>query len=139
MGFFDTLWASPRSTPLSRYTVWNGALYLALGAQLFAWPGAAQAIFRAAPFAAGEAGLVRVIGVTLAVIGWFYVMGGRTGADAFGLSTVVDRALIPLLLVPLAVLGEVDPHLVLPFAVLDPLLGFGAWLTWRRQQEAPKA
>jgi hypothetical protein len=137
MGFFETLSASPRRTPLSRYTAWNGALYLAFGALLYAWPGAAQVLFLAEPYEAGEAGLVRVVGVTLAVIGWFYVMGARTGSDAFGLSTVVDRALIPVVLLPLAFTGAVDPHLVLPFAVLDPALALGAWLVWRRQANAP--
>ena len=51
-----------------------------------------------------------------------------------GSPTVVDRALVPLFLIPLAVTGAVDPHLALPFAVLDPLLAFGAFLLWRRQR-----
>jgi hypothetical protein len=29
MGFFQTLLESPRKTPLSRYTTWNGGFYLA--------------------------------------------------------------------------------------------------------------
>lgn len=133
MSFLQTLLASPRATPLSRYTTWNGLFYIANGLLLYAWPGAAQALFMASPFQAGEAGLVRMTGLTLAVVGWFYVMGGRTGADSFGLATVVDRALVPLFLVPLALTGAVDPHLALPFAILDPLLGLGAFVTWRRQ------
>lgn len=136
MGFFQTLLEVPRRTPLSRSTVWSGVFFLVNGALLYAWPGAAQTLFFAAPFQGQEAGLVRMLGLVLAVVGWFYVMGGRTGSDSFGLATVVDRALLPLFLVPLALTGAVDAHLALPFAVLDPLLGFGAFLVWRRQGAA---
>lgn len=136
MSFFPTLLAAPPATPLSRYTAWNGALYLALGAVFYAWPGAANVLFGAAPYEAGEEGLLRVVGVTVMVIGWFYVWGARTRADSFGLATIVDRALIPLLLLPLAVTGAVDPRLVLPFAILDPLLAIGAFVIWRRSARA---
>jgi hypothetical protein len=139
MGFLQTLLASPGATPLSRYTTWNGVFYLATGFLLYAWPHAAQAVFFAEPFEAGEAGLVRLLGFTLAVVGWFYVMGGRTGADAFGLATVVDRAAVPFFLVPLALTGAVDPHLALPIAVLDPVLGLGAYVLWRRQRKSSTA
>jgi len=136
MGFFSTLSATGRSTPLARYTTWNGAFYVANGLLLYAWPGAAQALLFAEPFEAGEAGLVRLMGFMLAVVGWFYAMGGRTGADSFGLATVVDRALVPLFLLPLALTGAVDPHVAVPFAVLDPVLGLGAFLIWKRQAAA---
>jgi hypothetical protein len=137
MGFFSTLRTTGPSTALSRYTTWNGAFYLANGVLLYVWPGAAQALFFAEPFEASEAGLVRLIGLVFAVVGWFYVMGGRTGADSFGLSTVVDRALVPFFLVPLAFTGAVDPHIALPFAVLDPVLGLGAFLIWKRGAKTP--
>lgn len=136
MSFFSTLLTRGPATPLSRYTVWNGAFYMATGLLLFAWPGAAQTLFLAPPFEAHEGGFVRMLGFVVVVIGWFYVMGGRTGADSFGLSTVVDRLLVPFFLVPLGVTGAVDPHLALPFAILDPVLGLGAYLVWRRQAPA---
>lgn len=136
MSFVSTLLARGPSTPLSRYTGWNGALYLATGLLLYAWPGAAQALFFAPPFAGSEAGILRMLGVALAVIGWFYVMGARTGADSFGLATVVDRLLVPFLFVPLALTGAVAPQLALPFAVLDPVLAVGAFFIWRRQARA---
>lgn len=136
MSFFSTLLSKGPSTPLSRYTTLNGAFYIANGLLLYAWPGAAQVLLFAEPFEAGEAGLVRLVGFLLAVVGWFYAMGGRTGADSFGLATVVDRALVPFFLVPLALTGAVDPHVALPFAALDPVLGLGAFLLWKRQSAA---
>ena len=139
MGFFETLWSSPRSTPLSRFTTWNGGLYLAFGLLLYAWPGVAQVLLGLPPFQGGEPGLLRVAGFSLAVIGWFYVMGARTGADSFGLATVADRVLVPFFLGPLALSGAVDPRLVMGFIVLDPVLGIAAYLVWRRQSRGAPA
>jgi len=51
--------------------------------------------------------------MVVVVVGWFYVMGGRTRAHSFCLATVVDRLLIP--------------------AFLDPLLALGAYAIWRRE------
>ena len=119
-------------TPLARYTTWNGVLYIVLGLQLYFWPGVVQVFFMADPFEAGEAGLLRAMGLCVAIIGWFYIFGSRTNRDSFGLATIGDRLLVPLFLLPLAWTGEVDPMIVVPLAVLDPLLAFGAWLIWKR-------
>ena len=78
-------------------------------------------------FAGHEEGLIRVIGMTVAVIGWLYLFGGRSGARQIIAASVVDRlVLVPAVLVPLAIAG-VFPHLLMTFAILDPLLGIGAW------------
>jgi hypothetical protein len=79
---------------------------------------------------------MRVVGLTLLVIGWLYVFGGRTGAASITASSVVDRLIfVPTVLVPLALAG-VFPNSLLAFAVLDPLLAIGAWLLMRRGAEA---
>jgi hypothetical protein len=135
MSFFEDLMATPAErSAAANYMVMNGVLYLALGGLLIAWPGAVQTIFRDAPFAGHEAALFRVIGMTVAVIGWFYVFGGRSGARQFGPASVLDRViLVPLVLVPLALAG-VFPHTLGAFAILDPALGIGAWVLHRRQK-----
>lgn len=135
MAFFAALLHSPRSTPLSRYIMWNGVLYFIYGALVMVWPGLLQLV-GAAPFRAHEEGLVRVIGFFGVVVGWFYVMGARTRAESFGLATIVDRAIVPVVLVPLALTGAVDPVLALPIAVLDPLLAAGALIIWMRTRKA---
>lgn len=132
MSFFSALLSSPPSTPLSKYTAGNGLFYMAMGLSIFAWPGMLPLVFGADAFQAREEGLMRVVGFTVVVIGWFYFMGARTRADSFGLATVVDRLLVPFFLLPLAFTGVVDPHLVLPFAILDPILGIGAFIIWSR-------
>jgi hypothetical protein len=117
----------------SRYTVMNGVVYLGCGALLVAWPGAIQALFMEPPFVGHEEALIRVIGMTVAVIGWLYLFGGRSGARQFVAASVVDRlVLVPAVLVPLAIAG-VFPHLLLTFAVLDTSLAVGAWVFLARR------
>ncbi|MGA7864661.1 MAG: hypothetical protein WCA23_11825 [Stellaceae bacterium] len=72
-------------------------------------------------------------GMTVAVIGWLYVFGGRSGAQQFGPASVIDRVvLVPLVLVPLAIAG-VFPHTLGALAILDPMLGIGAWVLHNRK------
>lgn len=134
MSFFEDLLAKPADgSTASKYSVMNGILYLGLGGLLIAWPGAVQTIFRDAPFVGNEGALFRVIGMTVVVIGWLYVFGGRSGARQFGPASVLDRViLVPLVLVPLAMAGAF-PHTLGAFAILDPALGIGAWVLHRRQ------
>jgi hypothetical protein len=134
MTFIRDLMATPADlSAAAKYSVMNGLLYLGLGGVLIVWPGAVQTIFRDAPFAGHEGALFRVIGMAVAVIGWLYVFGGRSGARQFGPASVLDRViLVPLVLVPLAIAG-VFPHTLGAFAILDPALGIGAWVLHRRE------
>lgn len=129
----------PPHTPLTRYTEWNGVLYMLMGATFYAWPGSAQVLLRAPSWQAGEAGLVRALGMAIALIGYFYFFGARTGQDRFGVATILDRLIVPVLLVPLVVSGELSPQLGLPFAVLDPTLAIGAWAIFARSQSKSAA
>jgi hypothetical protein len=116
----------------SKYTVLNGVIYLGIGALVVIWPGMVQTIFRDAAFVGNEAALIRVVGMTVMVIGWLYLFGGLSGGRRIVAASVLDRvALVPLALVPLAIAG-VFPHFLLAFAVLDPMLGIGAWLLLRQ-------
>jgi len=116
----------------SSYTAFNGMIYLAAGALLIVWPAATQTIFMDRAFVGDEGGLVRAIGMAVAVIGWLYLFGGRSGARQIVAASVFDRLiLVPLVLVPLVIAG-VFPHLLLAFAILDPTLAIGAWVLFSR-------
>lgn len=138
--FWSALWSQPAAPHsfLSRYTVANGVLYLLVGASMYLLPSSIlmRLFFLERPLAGYEEGLARAVGFTVAVIGWFYMMGGRTRADSFGLATVVDRLLVPAFLLPLWGLGLAPPGMILPFSILDPLLGLGAYAIWRSAEVA---
>jgi hypothetical protein len=101
---------TPAGSPgaLSRYTFWNGVMYLALGGALYLAPDVVRQLLFMAPFAGHEEGYMRLLGVAVAIIGWFYVFGARTRADSFALSTVADRMAVPVLLLPLYFTGHPD-------------------------------
>jgi uncharacterized protein YjeT (DUF2065 family) len=134
MSFIKALLEKPPSlTTASKYTVANGFIYLAVGLLLIVWPGATQTLFMDPAFAGHEKGLMRVIGLTVVVIGWLYVFGGRSGARQIVAASIVDRLIfVPAVLVPLAISG-VFPHLLLTFAILDASLAIGAWALLGRE------
>jgi hypothetical protein len=138
--WIQVMLSKPREplTPLARYTQANGAFYLALGLMVYTWPGM-MGLVGAGPLEGQEPALFRVIGMAIAIIGWFYVMGARTNRDSFGLATFADRILVPFFLLPLVLAGDVDPVLVLPVAILDPILGIGAFAIWKRQSGGGEA
>lgn len=121
-------------TPLARYTFWNGVFYVATGLLFYAAPGLLTLLPGMSAFVGWEEGLVRALGVTLTIVGWFYAIGARTNQARFGLATVFDRLLVPAFLLPLVVAGQIPPALGVAFSVLDPALAGGAWLVWRRTE-----
>jgi hypothetical protein len=123
----DLAEASPGRAAASRFTSACGILYLATGLGILAWPGQVQVLFGERAFVGHEGVLVRVIGMLIAIVGWFYFFGGRTGGRQFVAATVLDRmVLVPLVLVPVALAG-VFPKVMATFAVLDPALALVTW------------
>lgn len=133
-----SLLAALKETPAplsmaSRFTWMCGAFYMATGALVLSWPESAQVLMRDPDFVGHEAGLMRVLGMTVLVIGWLYFFGGRSGGRQVVAATIFDRiVLVPLVLVPTALSG-VFPHTLLMFAVVDPALAVIAWLLLSRR------
>jgi hypothetical protein len=123
----------PGLTVASKYTALNGIGYLVVGVILIVWPGVTQTLFREPAFAGHEQALMRVIGLTIVVIGWLYIFGGRSGARQFIAASVIDRLIfVPAVLIPLA-MAEVFPRLFLTFTIIDVLLAIGAWALLARE------
>lgn len=133
MPFITDLWEkSPNLSKASRWTAMNGYIYLSLGALFVVWPGAVQSLFGDDEFAGHEEALFRVIGMTVMVIGWLYLFGGRSGGRQTVAASILDRwILVPVVLVPIAMAG-VFSHAFLAFALLDASLALGAWILRRK-------
>lgn len=128
MGLLLDLRSRPTNLSLaSRFTICNGIFYLCFGAVMICWPSILQVALFDPEFLGHESTLVRVLGMTLAVIGWLYIFGGRSGGRQFVAATVLNRLiLVPLVIIPAALSG-VFPNTFLLFGILDPLLGGVAW------------
>jgi cytochrome c biogenesis protein CcdA len=99
----------------AKYSAMNGLIYLALGVLLIVRPGVTLALFMDRALVGDKQGVIRVVGLTVVLIGWLYLFGGRSGARQFVAASVVDRLVfVPIVLVPLATAG-VFPHLLLAF------------------------
>jgi hypothetical protein len=107
----------------SKYTAMNGLIYLGAGALVLLWPGIVQTIFRDAAFVGNEAALIRVVGMSVMVIGWLYLFGGLSGGRRIVAAGALEGAR-SLCVRTLAIAG-VFLHFLLAFALLDPTLGIG--------------
>ncbi len=134
-GFFETLLAKPAKplSRLARFTSAQGIFYMAMGGAMIFSP--AELLTTLNGISPDGQGLFRVVGFTLSIIGWFYFIGGRTGATSFGLATVADRVVVPFAAAGFVLAGQATLQTVLPFAILDPLLAFVAWRIWRTDGE----
>ena len=128
----DLLYKAPHLSATSKFSVFNGIFYMATGGLFLLWPDSVQTLFQDRPFVGHEQALFRIIGMAVAVIGWFYFFGGRSGLRQFVAASILDRIfLVPAVLLPL-VLSGVFPHSLGGFAILDPCLGLVAWILSRK-------
>jgi len=129
----DLLETAPSRSSASKLTAVNGLLHLGAGALLIVWPDAVQTLLFDKPFAGHEEALFRAIGLTIAVIGWVYIFGGRSGSRQFTASTVLAGGIfVPIVFVPLAMAG-IFPHTFLAFAIIDATLAVGTLVTLGRE------
>jgi len=118
-------------TRASRYTVFNGLIYLGLGVGLIIWPGLIQTFFRERAFVGDEQGLMRVIGLVSLLIGYYLVIGGRSGSRQATAASVIDRwTVVPLVLLPIAMSG-VFPRFLITVVIVDFCLATSTWMLLR--------
>ena len=94
--FFTQLLFQPEAEKslLVRFTEVCGYMYILIGLLFLFVPGSLVIIGLTPAFQGQEEGLVRIIGITVSIIGYFYIFGARTHSRAFGLSTILDRLLV---------------------------------------------
>ena len=120
----------------SKYTVFNGFVYIGLGVLLILWPGAIQTLLGERPFVGDEQGLIRVLGMAAAIIGYYLLVGGHSGSRQATAASVIDRlTLVPLVLIPLSIAG-VFPRFLLAFLAVDICLSSGTWVLLNRGEKA---
>lgn len=133
MSLSDTLVKKRGLTPASKFHALNGILYFIAGLGLVLWPEIVQVLLGDPHFTGHESALFRAIGLTVAMIGWHYYFGGRTGDRQVVVAGLIERLIyVPLVLLPLAIAGAF-PHTFLAFTALDVGLAIGAWMLLRAE------
>jgi hypothetical protein len=117
--------SAARSTA-SRLTSVSGLFYLVMGLTICTVPTVIPILFVEPAFTGREEGLFRLVGWIMAVVGCFLWIGGRSGARSFVAAGIVARLAVPLVAIPLAMNG-VFPHMMIVFALLDPVSGLLTW------------
>lgn len=126
----------PNLTAASKFTAFNGFVYLGLGVLLILWPGAIQTLLGERAFVGDEQSLFRVLGLAVGVIGYYLVIGGRSGGRPASAASVIDRLTVaPLVLIPLAIAG-VFPRFLIAVVVVDATLAISTWALLRRADAA---
>jgi hypothetical protein len=134
--FFSQFLEKPTApqTRVSRFNILCGAFYLSVGFSFLFLPNLQSDLGLVPAFQGQEEGLFRTFGFAVVVIGYLYVFGSRTNARSFGLSTVVDRLLVPLFGLYILQSTQLETMLILPLCVLDPILAIIAFVLWRKDE-----
>lgn len=131
----DLFGKSPDQTVVSRYTALNGVIYFFAGVLLVLWPGSMQAIFGDTAFVGREEGLIRVVGLTVMIIGILYLLGGRGNSpQIIAVSILCRPVLVPMAIVPVALSG-VFPGLLFTFVILDMFLSIIGLVLYRKMPQ----
>ena len=104
MALIKTLLENPPSlTSASKYTTFNGFVYLVVGLLLIVGLASPRPSLGTLPLSGMRKGTMRVIGLTVVVIGWLYAFGGRSQAQQIVAASVIDRLVfVPAVLIPVA-------------------------------------
>jgi hypothetical protein len=122
-------------TTASKYTVFNGFVYFWLGVLLILWPGAVQTLLGERPFVGDEQSLFRVLGMTVAIIGYYLLVGGHSGSRQATAASVIDRlTIVPLVLLPLVIEG-VFPRFFVAIVMVDIGLAISTWVILNRVEK----
>lgn len=128
----------PSFSSTSIYLILQGCTYLLAGLLALFVPNVVPLLLFF-DFKAGQASMMRLVGVVLLVVGYFYIQGGRgstSTAEWIASSAVHDRLLIPFILMPLGILDQDVPlNLCIIFSVLDSVFALTTYLVWRKEYE----
>ena len=116
-----------------------GWLILAEGAVLMFAPHSAAALLHLPALEPQGANYLRLVALLVGGVGMLYVCSGRLNAEGFVFASLLDRPLVPPIMLVLWYLGIIPGTLALLFAVQD----FGSFLwtlsAWKAEQRAVAA
>ena len=121
-------------TPTNRFLVKQGFLYIGLGLLHLLVPGVVgQLLFM--PISEVEEPLYRVVGVSLLVIGYFYIQSARSNTYFFVTTTILDRLTFVPAGIIICYLGGAPVQICAAFGILDPVLALLTYRSWIQNED----
>ncbi len=81
-----------------------------------------------------SAAFMRLVGMLLGGIGMLYILSGRANAQGFVVASLLDRPLVPVVMVIFWLLGWIPGQIALLFGVSDTLSFLWTLQAWRRER-----
>ena len=117
---------SKKNTPLFKFIVINGYIYILVGFLYFLFPQLPTFINIHPILEGNDSGWVRYFGFMGLAMGYYFVFMGRTQSFSLAVATVFSRVLfVPLSLTFLILLKELDFRFIVPVLITDLALGLG--------------
>jgi hypothetical protein len=137
---FSELFARLLSAEGRTRTAWTvevfGWVILVQGATMLLAPGFVASVLHLPEFTGNGANYFRLAGVLVSGLGMLYVVGGRLNAVGFMFGSLLDRPLVPPLMLVLWWFGILPGPLALIFSIQD----FGSFLwtlfTWKAERNS---
>ena len=123
-----------KRTNLIKYIEFNGIIYMVIGLSFFFLSNTLSSLGIIPRFYGKEEGLIRLLGFSILIIGYYYYYGARTHNVSFCLSTVIGRlVLVPIFFSILIMNNAVDIEFLISPLILDSLLAIGAFYFWKKE------
>ena len=120
-----------QQTRTARSVEYFGWIDLVLGCIILIAPAFMAGFFHLPALSIVDTNWLRIVGVMVATLGLLYVISGRLSEEAFVVASLLDRPLVPLIMVVLWSRGILPGPLAIAFSVID--FGGFVWtaLSWR--------
>ena len=126
---FIAIWLekdSNKNTPSFKFLEINGWIYILVGLLYFLFPQLPTLINIHPALDGNDSGWVRYFGFMGLAMGYYFVFMGRCQSYSLAVATVFSRVLfVPLVLIFLILLKELDFRFVVPVLITDLALGLG--------------
>lgn len=135
---FRRLWRADSQQRPAKTVEAFGWLILLEGAILLVWPQLAVDVLQLPPLTEQGSNYLRLVGVLVSGVGMLYVVSGRTNAQGFVFASLLDRPLVPPLMLVLWWQGILPGSLAAMFAVQDFASFLWTLSAWRAEQGSQK-
>lgn len=114
-----------------------GWLILLEGPLFLLFPHFVATVLQLPPLPESGPNYFRLVGVLVGGLGMLYVVSGRLNAEGFLFASLLDRPLVPPLMLALWLFGIIPGPLAAAFAIQDFTSFLWTLFTWRSESRAP--